>query len=76
MNIIKRVYSNNSHHKVKNFFCSFNFVSACVECSLNLSLQSFNVVGESNHYAVNLNLYTNICQLYFNKTTRKNKMYN
>ena len=36
----------------------------------------FIVVGESNHYAVNLNLYTNICQLYFNKTARKNKVYN
>lgn len=60
----------------KGFFFFLLFLSMyCIYdkdgCQLNLLWYSFYNISKSNHYAVPLNLHSDVCQLFLNKTGKE-----
>ena len=70
MKVVRRVNPKSFHHKERNFFFSVSFI---------LYLCKMTDVHETycgNHFILlyTLNLQSAVCQLYFNKTGRNNKI--
>ena len=73
MKVVKKVNPKSSHHK-KNIFFLISLILYLHEMiDVHKTYCGLHNVRKSNDYAVHLDLYSIVCQLYLNKTGRKKK---